>query len=137
MNEHGLLALVADGLALTATPEVSLVLDDIASLSLETAVGALSLRQRVTANNIANMETPGFSAQTVSFEASLADAVAAGNPLTATAATNPTGETPGVNGNNVNLNNEIVTATKTGLQEQLLTGAITAKFGLISTVLKG
>jgi flagellar basal-body rod protein FlgB len=42
-----------------------------------------------------------------------------------------------VNGNNVSLSGEVVTATKTGLQEQLLTGAITAKYGLISTVLKG
>ena len=32
---------------------------------------------------------------------------------------------------------EVVTATKTGLQEQLLTSALTSKYGLISTVLKG
>ena len=31
----------------------------------------------------------------------------------------------------------MVTATKTGLQEQMLTGALTSTYGLIATVLKG
>lgn len=113
------------------------MLDDIASLSLQTAVAGLSTRQQVTANNIANLETPGFSAGTVAFEASLADAVAAGDPAAAAITTQVSGAAPGLNGNNVSLDGEIVTATKTGLQEQLLTGALTSKYGLISTVLKG
>jgi flagellar basal-body rod protein FlgB len=113
------------------------VLDDVASLTLQTAVAGLGMRQQVTANNIANIETPGFTARSVDFESSLADAVASGDPSAATIATNNTTDAPGVNGNNVSLDNEVVTATKTGLQEQLLTGALTAKYGLISTVLKG
>jgi flagellar basal-body rod protein FlgB len=117
--------------------KVCAVLDDIASLSLQTAVAGLSTRQQVTANNIANLETPGFTASTVAFEASLADAVAAGDPSQATIATHASPDLPGINGNNVSLDTEVVTATKTGLQEQLLTGALTSKYGLISTVLKG
>lgn len=113
------------------------MLDDITSLTLQTAIAGLSARQRVTANNIANLETPGFTARSVAFEASLADAVAAGTPAAARITTEPTGDAPGVNGNNVNLETEFVTATKTGLSEQLLTGALTARLGLISTVLKG
>jgi flagellar basal-body rod protein FlgB len=113
------------------------VLDDIASLTLQTAVAGLSTRQQVTSNNIANVETPNYIASTVSFEDSLASAVADGDPTSAEFTTSPVGLTPGINGNNVNLSDEIVTATKTGLQESLLTGAINSKYGLISDVLKG
>ena len=113
------------------------MLDDVASLTLQTAIGGLGQRERVTANNIANIETPGFTASQVSFESSLADAVAAGDPTAASTSVDPTSDPAGANGNNVSLDAEITTATKTTLQEQLLTGAITAKYGLISTVLKG
>jgi flagellar basal-body rod protein FlgB len=118
-------------------PEVPAVLDDIASISLQTAVAGLSQRQQVTANNIANLETPGFTASKVSFEASLADAVASSDPSAARISVDASTASAGVNGNNVSLDGEIVTATKTGLAEQLLTGALTSKFGLINTVLKG
>jgi flagellar basal-body rod protein FlgB len=38
---------------------------------LTTALGGLSKRQNAISNNIANVETPGYRAQEVSFEASL------------------------------------------------------------------
>lgn len=113
------------------------MLDDIASVTLRTAVAGLSMRQQVTSNNIANLETPGFTASSVSFESSLAAAIAAGDPSQAAISTDPSTAAAGVNGNNVSLSTEMVTATKTGLQEQLLTGAITSQYGLIATVLKG
>ncbi len=42
---------------------------------LENALDASSLRQQVIANNIANINTPGFQAQTVNFEAELRQAM--------------------------------------------------------------
>lgn len=113
------------------------MLDDIASVTLSTALSALAQRQRVSANNIANLETPNFSASAVSFEDSLRAAVAAGNPASAQVTVNPTGETPGINGNNVDLDTETMTDEKTQLQYSLLSGAMSAKFGLIDTVIKG
>jgi flagellar basal-body rod protein FlgB len=113
------------------------VLDDVASLSLQTAIQGLSTRQQVTANNIANVETAGFTASDVSFETSLADAINGGSPASAAITVDPSSAPAGLNGNNVNLDDQIVTATKTGLQERLLTSALTSKYGLISTVLKG
>jgi flagellar basal-body rod protein FlgB len=113
------------------------VLDDVASVSLQTAILGLGTRQQVTSNNIANIETPGFTASTVSFEGSLADAIATGSPTAADVSVTPSNAPAAANGNNVNLDDEIVTATKTGLEERLLTGALTSKYGLISTVLKG
>jgi flagellar basal-body rod protein FlgB len=113
------------------------VLDDIASLTLQTAIAGLGQRQRVTANNIANSETPNFTASTVDFENALAAAVADGRPAGAPIDVTPSREPAGVNGNNVSLEQEFVTATKTTLQEQLLTGTLTAKFNWLSSVLKG
>jgi flagellar basal-body rod protein FlgB len=113
------------------------VLDDVASLTLQTAIAGLGQRQRVTANNIANSETPNFTASSVQFESALADAVATGDPATAAVDVTPTNDPAGVHGNNVSLENEFVTATKTTLQEKLLTGALSAKYGWVSTVLKG
>lgn len=73
----------------------------------------------------------------MSFEASLADAVAAGDPAQARVSVTPTADAPGVNGNNVNLDSETLTDEKTTLQYQLLTGALSSKFSLIDTVIKG
>jgi flagellar basal-body rod protein FlgB len=113
------------------------VLDDVASVTLSTALSALAARQRVSANNIANLETPNFRAGQVSFEDSLRQAVAAGTPgqagITLTASTAPAG----INGNNVSLDTETLIDEKTALQYQLLSGAMSSKFGLIDTVLKG
>jgi flagellar basal-body rod protein FlgB len=114
----------------------SVVLDDITTLALQSALHGLGVQQQVTANNIANLETPGFTAQNVSFESSLASAIAAGNPSSATVTLDPTTDAPGVNGNNVSLDEELVTTTKNQLQEQLVSGAITSTYGLMATVLQ-
>ncbi|MEO6701896.1 MAG: flagellar basal body protein [Jatrophihabitantaceae bacterium] len=113
------------------------MLDDVTSITLNTALSALAERQRISANNLANIETPNFSASQVSFESSLRDAVAAGDPAQAQFAVTPTSDPAGVNGNNVNLDTETVTDEKTSLQYSLLSGAMSAKFNLIDTVLKG
>lgn len=111
--------------------------NDITSLTLATAIDGLAFRQQVTANNIANMETPHFHARKVEFESLLADAINAGNPARTQLRAEGTGAPPGVNGNNVNLEDELITATKTGLQQKLLTGTVTARMGWISTVARG
>jgi flagellar basal-body rod protein FlgB len=113
------------------------VLDDIASVTLSTALSALSQQQRTTANNIANLETPGFQASRVSFEDSLSSAVAAGDPASTQITTTPSGDPSGVNGNNVSLNEEMVVEAKTNMQYQLMTTAVTAKYDLISASIGG
>lgn len=45
--------------------------NDLSLRSISFALDGLSLRQRVTANNIANVDTPDFKAQQVSFEEQL------------------------------------------------------------------
>lgn len=113
------------------------MLDDIASVTLSTALSALAARQRISANNIANIETPNFRASQLSFESSLRDAVSAGEPAQADSSVTSTTDAPGINGNNVNLDTETVTDEKSQLQYQLLSGAMSSKFALLDTVIKG
>jgi flagellar basal-body rod protein FlgB len=114
------------------------VFDDVASQALQVALSGLAMRQRVTANNIANIETPGFRAGKVQFENALQSALAGG--------TSPDAVRPGVarsleptrlNGNNVNLDEETLSNVDTGLRYQLALRAMDGKFGLISDVIKG
>ena len=113
------------------------MLDDVSSVTLQMALAGLSQRQKVTANNIANLETPNFQASKVDFESNLSDALAAGSPATSSPTVSGTGDSSGANGNNVSLENEIATASKTTLQEQLMSSSLTSMFGYMSTVLKG
>lgn len=119
-------------------PEASfIVIDDLTSVTLATALSGVAARQRVTANNIANLETPNFIASSVQFEDALRSAVESGDPASATFTEAATTAAPGINGNNVNLDQETVIDSQSQLQYSLLSGAITSKYGLISTVLKG
>ncbi len=117
--------------------EVSQLFDDITSVALNTAIAGLSERQRVTTDNIANLETPGFQARAVKFEDNLADAINGQHPDQTRVENLETGDLPGQNGNNVNLETELITATETGLQQKLITGTVTSRFGWMSAVLKG
>jgi flagellar basal-body rod protein FlgB len=114
------------------------VFDDVASQSLQVALSGLNLRQQATANNIANIATPGYKASKVEFESSLQSALATGG--------SPTGVTPTLaqsleptqlNGNNVNLDEETLSSVDTGLRYQLALRAVDSKFGLIADVVKG
>jgi flagellar basal-body rod protein FlgB len=113
------------------------VLDDVTSTTLSTALHALSLQQRVSADNLSNLETPGYTANRVDFADSLRDAVASGNPQSMQITSSKSADAAGTNGNNVRLDEEIIIEEKTGQQYQLLSTAMSAKFDLISTVIKG
>jgi flagellar basal-body rod protein FlgB len=113
------------------------MLDDVTSVSLRVALSALSTRQQTSADNLANIETPNFRASRVSFESSLRDAIASGDPSQAVSTVTATTDPAGVNGNNVGLDRETVIDEKTSLQYQLLSQAMSAKFSLIDSAVKG
>ncbi|MBJ7359168.1 MAG: flagellar biosynthesis protein FlgB [Nocardioides sp.] len=96
-----------------------------------TALDGLSLRQRVIADNVANVDTPGFRASSLDFESSLRAAVESGGRHGAEAQLLAS-ETPvGPNGNNVDLRKEMLAATQTQFQYQLMTRAVGDRFSLI------
>lgn len=113
------------------------MLDDITSVTVHTALNGLAMRQRVTADNIANVETPGFLAGRVSFENSLADAVKDGSPAATTLSNDRSLEPTRVNGSNVNLDHETLTHIDTNMRYQLMLRALDSKISLLRTAIGG
>lgn len=111
--------------------------DDGATLALGRALDGVSLRERVIANNMANVMTPGFRAQRVDFEASLAGAVAAGDPRSARADVVATGGAAREDGNNVDAEGEMSSLMRAGLQFQAAAQAMTFKYAVLRTAIKG
>ena len=98
---------------------------------LTAALDGLSLRQRVIADNVANVDTPNFRATSVDFESSLRDAVEHGGQGEVGATLTPTDTPVGANGNNVDLRKEMLAATQTQYQYQLMSRAVSDQFQLI------
>jgi flagellar basal-body rod protein FlgB len=113
------------------------VFDDIASVSLHTALSGLSLRQRVIADNISNVETPGYQAGRVNFEDALRAAVDSGTAITGPPALEKSAEASRENGNNVNLDDETLANVDTGLRYQITLRALDSKYSLLHDAIKG
>ena len=108
---------------------------DSVTAAYERGLTGVSERQRVTANNIANAATPGFTASKVDFEANLAAALEEGDPSNATATISATGDAPGIDGNNVSVETETTTMIRSGLQYDALVSALNYKLGLLHTAI--
>jgi flagellar basal-body rod protein FlgB len=103
---------------------------------LATALDGISLRQRVIADNIANVDTPGFRATSVDFETSLRRAVddgsAADGDMSGVSMDTQATDTPvGANGNNVDLRKETLAAVQSQYQYQVLSRAVSDRFALV------
>ena len=105
--------------------------------ALERAMDGVALRQRTSAQNIANVMTPGYHAQRVSFEGDLAAALANGRDpgatdLTVTDAGGPVDES----GNSVDLADESTSLMKSGLQYEALVQATNYRLGILRSALR-
>ncbi|MCV2489488.1 flagellar basal body protein [Geodermatophilus sp. YIM 151500] len=113
------------------------MIGDVTSTTLHAALTGLSQRQRVTADNIANLQTPGFLAGRTDFESSLRGALAGGEAPTRSGGTVTRSLEPTrTDGNNVNLDAETVIATETGLRYQLALNALDGKYDVMRTALR-
>jgi flagellar basal-body rod protein FlgB len=118
----------------------------------KTALDGLSQRQSTISRNIANIDTPGYQAQTVNFEQALNKAL---KPTSTTLGMNLTHDAhlvapqheanfmtisnrPGgsrrVDGNNVDLDVELTDMAETGIVYQAVTAAVKKKFELLKTI---
>jgi len=110
---------------------------DATMSALHAALSGLSQRQRVSADNIANVNTPGFLAGRTDFESALRTELADGQTPTAGggSVTRSTAATR-TDGNNVDLDSETVIATETGLRYQLALSALNGKYDLLRSALR-
>ena len=113
------------------------LIGDTTMSALHQALSGLSLRQRTIADNIANIETPGFMAGKVDFETSLKRAYANGDPGAAGVGRARSLEPTRTNGSNVNLDEETLASVQTLLTTQLATAAMTTKFQRLRIAITG
>jgi flagellar basal-body rod protein FlgB len=113
------------------------VIGDVTSTALHAALTGLAERSRVTADNIANVNTPGFLAGRTDFESALSGALSNGEkPSISRGTVARSLEPTNTNGNNVNLDSETVIATETGLRYQLALNALDGKYSVLRTALR-
>ena len=109
--------------------------DSVTAVALHSALDGLALRQRVIADNIANIQTPGYQAKRVSFEDELATAVSDGSGAV-TAKVSPSLEPTRGDGNNVNLDTETLLNVDTNLRYQLATQAVSGQLSSLRAVMR-
>ncbi|WP_353987995.1 flagellar basal body rod protein FlgB [Ruicaihuangia caeni] len=103
--------------------------------ALSSALDGLAQRQRAIANNIANVNTPGYTARRVQFESALASSVAAGDGRAA-ASEGRSLEPTRLDGNNVNLETETLSNIDTVLRYQFATQSISGSFSSIRAAMR-
>ncbi len=114
------------------------MIGDVTSSALHSALTGLAQRQRVTADNIANLQTPGFLAGRVDFEPGLRGALAGGStPAASTGTVRRSLEPTRLDGNNVNLDDETIAGLETSMRYELATRAMSEKFALLRVAIKG
>ena len=115
---------------------MTLFTDNVQS-ALERAMDGVALRQRVSAQNIANVMTPGYKAQQVSFEDNLSSALSVGeDPSQASLSVTDQGGQADANGNNVDLSTESTSLMKSGLQYEALAQATNYRFNVLRSALR-
>ena len=125
---------------------------DLSSLTAKAALDGISLRQQAISRNIANIDTPGYKAQTVDFQETLARIVdnAGTLPMKITDEDHMTtaegdlfmstslrpGGTLRADENNVDIDTEMADMSEAGIQYQAISQAISKKLLLLKTLAK-
>jgi flagellar basal-body rod protein FlgB len=114
---------------------------------LRAAMSGLAARQRAIANNVANVDTPGFKASEVRFEDVLSNALKSGTPGSAinqsslnSAASRSTLEdatSMRADGNNVDIDREMESLSEANLNYSALTQVMSTRLGILRSVIKG
>ena len=104
------------------------------------AMDASALRQKVIANNVANANTPGFKRSVVTFEEHVKEAMERRNIHTSPQALNPriaTDRSTSMrdDGNNVDLDQEMVLMSANGIKYQALTQQLGDRFSMMRYVI--
>ena len=113
------------------------MITDATMTALHAALSGLQQRSRVTADNIANIQTPGYLASRTDFESALKGELANGErPVVGRSAVSQSPDPTRMDGNNVNLDTEVTIATETGLRYQLALNALDGKYNLLRSALR-
>jgi flagellar basal-body rod protein FlgB len=114
---------------------------------LQAAMSGLAARQRTIANNVANVDTPGFKASEVNFESVLNQAVSRAKPGTQVnqstldarmrATTLDDATSTRADGNNVDIDQQMEMLSEANLNYSALTQVMSTRLGILRGVIKG
>ena len=113
------------------------MISDVTLQTLNAALRGLAVRRQAFQDNLANVETPGYLANRVSFESSLREALEDGEPASATVSAARSLAPTNQAGNNVAMDEEMVGLSENALAQQLVTEAMNAKYRLLRTAIVG
>jgi flagellar basal-body rod protein FlgB len=105
--------------------------------ALHMAINGLDARQQAISSNVANLETPGYRARTVSFEDSLREALGDGQPTSMSIDVDESLAATRTNGNNVNIDFELLAGDENNLRQKLVVQALSNKYSLLRTAING
>ena len=115
---------------------------DVTQKSLEVALHGTELRQQVVANNLANVNTPGFKRSDVEFGPALAEALQFSGTSAAVGGVMPVVKTDTtsamrLDGNNVDIDREATYLAQTQLQFSALMAVVTKNLTTMSSIITG
>jgi flagellar basal-body rod protein FlgB len=111
------------------------VLRDVTTDFLKTALEGLNLQRQASVDNLANMETPGYLAKRVDFEAALRRALDAGDAPSLRADVSTSSAPTGLNGNNVAVDDELLLLSENSLRQQLVVDSLNARYRVLRTAI--
>ena len=104
---------------------------------LEKALNIRAFYQRVLASNIANVETPGYREKRIDFQAEIGrSGTGSGSGVQVTEADPPDGANS-LDGNSVNMEDQVVKMTENSLMYNALVQLISKKFSMLKYVING
>jgi flagellar basal-body rod protein FlgB len=113
------------------------IFTDRTMAALQASLTGEAQRQRVTSDNIANVNTPGYHAKRVDFESSLARALDRKAASTVSIEQSTAEPWLSLNGNTVSLEAETAVLVKSGLHYEALVSAVNHRFTVTSTAIGG
>ncbi|MDI7248259.1 MAG: flagellar basal body protein [Bacillota bacterium] len=119
----------------TAEGTMNAVLRDRTLAGLSAALDALSLRHEVIADNIANVNTPGFKARRVRFEDQLKSAIARGDPDSCRPVIEEDQLEVRRDGNSVDIDLEMARLAETTVTYSAISRLVSGRFDLIKYVI--
>ncbi len=108
--------------------------DDMITI-LSKAMDGLSVRHQVIADNVANVDTPGFKAGDVRFEEELSSAIALGKPESAKPVIHKYTGKIRADGNSVDIDMENAKLAETTILYSAMSRLISQKFSMLRTVI--
>lgn len=110
-------------------------ISDGVTRALHVAINGLDARQQAISSNIANVETAGYLAEEVDFEDSLRQALGEGDATRAIVSHTHSLAATRLNGNNVNVDFELLASSENVLRQKLVVQAINNKYQLLRTAI--